>query len=230
MLFIFFVYMTEVKSLWSLYVGLHTCYKGKNKRSLKSNLKPILKNYLSSDCSLKFENMKSKSLVIVNSTLRWINSQILHTPPITLEKLLGLENIKKFNFIFIFCWYAYWWFEWSWHKVLVGETCWWSIFLFFFKLLELLFCGKYDVYFYSTLYDMFVVLLLYSFIKLILLSSLVELIWPTQFFNRRCLQNVLLFRLRTYTEYVVKLRCFGTNVSQKIILVNFFIFFKIFLL
>ena len=113
--------MTEVKSLWSLYVGLHTCYKGKNKGSLKSNLKPNPKNYLSSDCSLEFENMKSKSLVIVNRMLRWINSQILHTPPITLEKLLGLENIKKFNFIFIFCWYAYWWFEWSWHKVLVGE-------------------------------------------------------------------------------------------------------------
>lgn len=98
----FFIYMTEVKSLWSLYVGLHTCYKGKNKELLKNNLKLISKNYLSSDCSLKFENMKSKSLVIVKSMLRWIISQILHTPPITLEKFLGLENIKIFHPIFIF--------------------------------------------------------------------------------------------------------------------------------
>ena len=129
--------MTEVKSLWSLYVGLHTCYKDKNKGLLKSDLKPIPKNYHSSDCSLKFENMKSKSLVIVNSMLRWINSQILHTPPITLEKLLNLENIFLYNFIF--------------NKVLKGllviwvkltqgtgrGTCWWSIFLklygFFFE-------------------------------------------------------------------------------------------------
>jgi len=62
--------MAEVKSLWSLYVGLHTCYKGKNKELLKSNLKLISKNYLSSDCPLKFVDMKPKSLVIVNSMLR----------------------------------------------------------------------------------------------------------------------------------------------------------------
>jgi len=24
--------IAEVKSLWSLYIGLHTCYKGKNKK------------------------------------------------------------------------------------------------------------------------------------------------------------------------------------------------------
>jgi len=57
---------TEVKSLWSKYFGLHTCYKDKNKELLLSNFKQISKNYLSSDCFLKFENMKLKSLVIVN--------------------------------------------------------------------------------------------------------------------------------------------------------------------
>ena len=57
---------TEVKSLWSAYLGLHTCYKGKDKKLLKSNLEQILKNYLSSDCFLKPENMKMKSLVIVD--------------------------------------------------------------------------------------------------------------------------------------------------------------------
>jgi len=56
----------EVKSLWSLYVGLHTSYKGKNKKLLKRKLELILKNYLSSDYFLKLESMKLKSLVIVN--------------------------------------------------------------------------------------------------------------------------------------------------------------------
>ena len=123
----FFIYMAEVKSLWSLYVGLHTCYKGKNKGSLKSNLKPNPKNYLSSDCSLEFENMKSKSLVIVNRTLRWINSQILHTPPITLEKLLGLENVFVFYNIFINILISL---LVIWVKLTQGTgrgTCWWSI-------------------------------------------------------------------------------------------------------
>jgi len=133
MLFIFFfIYMTEVKSLWSSYVGPHTCYKGKNKELLISNLKLISKNYPSPDCSLKFENMKSKSLVIVNIMLRWINSQILHTPPITLEKLLNLEDIKKLNFIFFFILIGL---LVIWVKLTQGTgrgTCWWSILSNFF--------------------------------------------------------------------------------------------------
>ena len=58
-------------------------------------------------------------------------------------------------------------------------TCWWSIFIFknfFYKMFELLFSGKLDIYMYSILEDVFVVLMLYSFLKLIVLSSLVELI------------------------------------------------------
>ena len=66
----FFVFIAEVKSLWASYAGLQTGYKGKNKELLKSNLKLISKNCLSSDCPLKFGDMKSKSLVIVNSMLR----------------------------------------------------------------------------------------------------------------------------------------------------------------
>jgi len=126
--------MTEVKSLWSLYVGLHTCYNGKNKKSLKSNLKPILKNYHSPDCSLKFENMKSKSLVIVKSMLRWINSQILHTPPITLEKFLVLEDTQLYNIIFTLVFIRL---VVIWVKLTQGTgrgTCWWII--FFFKCLS----------------------------------------------------------------------------------------------
>jgi len=56
----------EVKSLWSKYVGLHMRYKGKHSEMRRSNLKQILKNYHSSDCSLKLVYMKSESLVIVN--------------------------------------------------------------------------------------------------------------------------------------------------------------------
>jgi len=60
------MYGAEVKSLWSMYVGLHTCYKGENNELLKRKLELIFKNHLSSDCSLQFESMKMKSLVIVN--------------------------------------------------------------------------------------------------------------------------------------------------------------------
>lgn len=152
--FDFFIYKTEVKSLWSLYVGPHTCYKGKNKELLKSNLKPISKNYLSPDCSLKFENMKPKSLVIVKSMLRWINSQILHTPPITLEKFLDLENKFLFNYIFINLLISL---IVIWVKLTQGTgrgTCWWSIYIliliFFIK------CSSY--YFLKNLIYIYIVL------------------------------------------------------------------------
>jgi len=51
-------YEAEVRSLWSIYIGLHTSYKGKNKKLLKRKLELIFKNYLSPDCFLKFESMK----------------------------------------------------------------------------------------------------------------------------------------------------------------------------
>jgi hypothetical protein len=86
---------------------------------------------------------------------------------------------------------------------------------------ELLFSGKLDIYMYSILEDVFVVLMLYSFLKLILLSSLVELIWPTQFFNRRNSMGVTSFRLRTYTEVLLKLRSSNINFSSLALLLNF---------
>jgi hypothetical protein len=86
---------------------------------------------------------------------------------------------------------------------------------------ELLFSGKLDIYMYSILEDVFVVLMLYSFLKLILLSSLVELIWPTQFFNRRNSMGVTSFRLRTYTEVLLKLRSSNINFSSLAVLLNF---------
>lgn len=85
---------------------------------------------------------------------------------------------------------------------------------------EFIFSNKFDIYLYSILEDVFVVLMLYSFIKLILLSSLVELIWPTQFFNRRNSMGVTNFRLRTYTEVLLKLRS-TTTFSQFILLFKF---------
>jgi Tfp pilus assembly protein PilZ len=86
---------------------------------------------------------------------------------------------------------------------------------------ELLFSNKIDLHLYSILEDVFVVLMLYSFIKLIVLSSLVELIWPTQFFNRRNSMGVTTFRLRTYTEVLLKLRSTNFNFSQLIVLFKF---------
>ncbi len=86
---------------------------------------------------------------------------------------------------------------------------------------ELLFSNKIDMHLYSILEDVFVVLMLYSFIKLVVLSSLVELIWPTQFFNRRNSMGVTSFRLRTYTEVLLKLRSTNFNFSQLIVLFKF---------
>jgi hypothetical protein len=86
---------------------------------------------------------------------------------------------------------------------------------------EFLFSNKFDLYMYSILEDIFVVLMLYSFIKLVVLSSIVELIWPTQFFNRRNSMGVVNFRLRTYTEVLLKLRSTNTTFSQFILLFKF---------
>ncbi len=86
---------------------------------------------------------------------------------------------------------------------------------------ELLFSSRLDMYVYSLLEDIFVVLMLYSFIKLVLLSSLVELIWPTQFFNRRNSMNTSNFRLRTYTEVLLKLRSSNSVFSHFFLLLTF---------
>ena len=92
---------------------------------------------------------------------------------------------------------------------------------FIFLVLDLFSLYSADVYFYSTLCDVFIVLSLYFFSKLLLLCSLVELIWPTQFFNRRCLNTVTFFRLRGYTEYLLKLFCPDMHIATKTIQLSF---------
>ena len=56
----------DVKSLWPLWIGLHTCYNGNYNEEQRPESEQISKNYLSSDCSLELENMKEESLVIAN--------------------------------------------------------------------------------------------------------------------------------------------------------------------
>lgn len=85
---------------------------------------------------------------------------------------------------------------------------------------ELLFLDKFDIYLYSMLEDVFVVLMLYSFIKLVLLSSLFELIWPTQFFNRRHTSGLNSYRLRTFSETLLKLRLSNLSIPQILIFLN----------
>ena len=56
----------DVKSAWPLWVGLHTCYNGNDKRRQHGNIEQTQKSSLSSDCSLQLENMKLESQVIVD--------------------------------------------------------------------------------------------------------------------------------------------------------------------
>ena len=55
----------DVKSSWSLRLGLHTCYNGGDSGSLARERWPIPKPRLSSDWSLQPDSMKLESLVIV---------------------------------------------------------------------------------------------------------------------------------------------------------------------
>jgi len=56
----------DVKSSWLLWIGPHMCYNDRDKKKQRCESEQIYKTYLSSDCSLKLENMKSESLVIVD--------------------------------------------------------------------------------------------------------------------------------------------------------------------
>ncbi len=56
----------DVKSLWPLRAGLHTCYNGGDNGQRACEGELISKNRLSSDCTLQLECMKLESLVIVN--------------------------------------------------------------------------------------------------------------------------------------------------------------------
>ena len=56
----------DVKSSWPLRAGLHTCYNGGDNGMQWREPEPILKNRLSSDCTLQLECMKLESLVIAD--------------------------------------------------------------------------------------------------------------------------------------------------------------------
>src|SRR3546814_3132124 len=56
----------DIKSSWTLWAGLHTCYNGGDSGQRGREAKPIPKSRLSSDCSLQLESMKVESLVIVD--------------------------------------------------------------------------------------------------------------------------------------------------------------------
>ncbi len=53
----------DVKSVWSLCLGLHTCYNGQYSGKQNREMEQILKTGLSSDCSLQLDYMKLESLV-----------------------------------------------------------------------------------------------------------------------------------------------------------------------
>ncbi len=53
----------DVKSVWPLHPGLHTCYNGRYSGKQNREVEPILKTVLSSDWSLQLDSMKSESLV-----------------------------------------------------------------------------------------------------------------------------------------------------------------------
>ena len=53
----------DVKSVWPLCPGLHTCYNDRYRRKQDREVEPIPKSGLSSDCSLQLDCMKSDSLV-----------------------------------------------------------------------------------------------------------------------------------------------------------------------
>ena len=59
----------DVKSSWSLRLGLHTCYNGEYKEMQYREVEPNSKTRPSSDCRLKLAYMKPELLVIANQNV-----------------------------------------------------------------------------------------------------------------------------------------------------------------
>ncbi len=72
----------DVKSVWSLCPGLHTCYNGVYNGKLSREVEQILKTSPSSDCSLKLDYMKLESLVKVYQLryLEYVPGSCTHRP------------------------------------------------------------------------------------------------------------------------------------------------------
>jgi len=76
--------VVEVKSIWPLSTGLHTCHKGWYNGLRRRRPKRTPKTGLSSDRALQLARVKLKPLVIVHQNVTVNLNQALHTPPITL--------------------------------------------------------------------------------------------------------------------------------------------------
>lgn len=98
------------------------------------------------------------------------------------------------------------WFEWSWHKVLVGEPVGWIKFCNIKMSLSIFDINFFNFYKAFLFEDLVIVFFLYSFLKYIILGSFVELIWPTQYFNKKHNINVQFLKFRCYVSYILKLR------------------------
>jgi hypothetical protein len=66
--------------------------------------------------------------------------------------------------------------------------------------------------------DILVIFLLYNFFKFLIMSGFIEIIWATQYFNRKHNVGYLAYKMRTYTETMLKLR--NSSNFQKVL--NFF--------
>lgn len=75
--------VVEVKSIWPLSAGLHTCHKGWYNGLRRRRPKRTPKTGLSSDRALQLARVKLKPLVIAHQNVAVNLNQALHTPPIT---------------------------------------------------------------------------------------------------------------------------------------------------
>ena len=122
---------------------------------------------------------------------------------------------KSFNFFLVI-----------WVKLTQGTgrgTCGWINFLKMSEILQKL--DFFNFYLNWNFEDVIVVFLLYNFFKYLIICSITELIWPTQFFNRKNNIGYQIFRFRTFTEVILKLR----NYSSYYFVFNLFLFKNVFI-
>lgn len=70
-----------------------------------------------------------------------------------------------------------------------------------------------NFYNYFNLEDFLVIMYCYIFFKFLIIATLFELIWPTQYFNRKHITGYQNYRLRTYTESLLKLKNYNNLYS-----------------
>ena len=72
----------DVKSVWPLRPGLHTCYNAQYNVNRYREVEGILKTGLSSDCSLQLDYMKLESLVMAHQLRRreYVPGSCTHRP------------------------------------------------------------------------------------------------------------------------------------------------------